>query len=252
MPVRRMLPFIFINIIVSAIVVLGILYWWDSRQEEAAAAVPTLVAVGTNIAISTPVNALPTATPGPGAGGPIIYIVKTGDTLGTLSQDFGMSMEDIIAANELANPDQLFIGQELLIPVGGLPTATPLPSPTAVSAVAPSPIPTEPLSEGEVIIEITGVTGAGVLTEEAVAISNLGNRPVALVGWQIADNEGHQYVFGQVTLFGDGAAIAVHTETGVDGTTDLYWGLEEAIWESGETVTLLDSEGTIQATYTLP
>ena len=41
-------------------------------------------------------------------------------------------------------------------------------------------------------------------------------------------------------------------DIGQDTPTDLYWGLEEPIWESGELVTLLDSEDTIQATFEAP
>jgi hypothetical protein len=68
----------------------------------------------------------------------------------------------------------------------------------------------------------------------------------------VADEDGHVYTFGQVTLFGDGAGVLVHTETGQDNSTDLYWGLEEPVWESGEVVTLLDAGGEAQATFAVP
>ena len=32
MAFRRMLPLIILNVIVSAVVVLALLYWWDNRQ----------------------------------------------------------------------------------------------------------------------------------------------------------------------------------------------------------------------------
>jgi hypothetical protein len=96
------------------------------------------------------------------------------------------------------------------------------------------------------------VVGVGQLTEEAVSISNLGSRPAALLNWRLIDAEGHIYTFGQVTLFGDGAAIVVHTESGQDGPSDLFWGQEQPVWQSGETVTLQDGEGTTQATYPIP
>ena len=92
----------------------------------------------------------------------------------------------------------------------------------------------------------------GDLATEAVSIANFGDRAVALQGWELADSAGHIYTFGQVTLFGEGAAILIHTETGRDGPSDLYWGLEEAIWQSGATVTLRDATGTVQATFNIP
>ena len=101
-------------------------------------------------------------------------------------------------------------------------------------------------------MEITAVTGVDDLTEEAVQITNFGSRQIALLGWKLSDADGHVYTFGQVTLFGDGAAIQIHTETGQDGPADLYWGLETPIWQTGERVTLLNAEETIQATFDIP
>jgi LysM repeat protein len=257
MSFRRMLPFIFVNVIVSAAVVLLILAWWDGRQGGDAEPAATL-------AIATPTSSFAVQPAGGGAagtpeaavveesGGPTTYVVQSGDTLLSISTQFDVSLDDIMAANELTNPDVLFVGQQLIIPIGGLATPTPPATATATVAVLPSPIPTEPLTQGEVDIQITQVVGAGQLTEEAVSISNLGSRPAALLNWRLIDAEGHIYTFGQVTLFGDGAAIVVHTESGQDGSSDLYWGQEQPVWQSGETVTLQDSEGTVQATYQVP
>ncbi|MFQ5420375.1 MAG: lamin tail domain-containing protein, partial [Anaerolineae bacterium] len=105
---------------------------------------------------------------------------------------------------------------------------------------------------GEAIVEITVVTGSGSLSEEIVQITNRGGQQIALLGWQLADADGHIFTFGPVTLFGDGAAIQLHTEIGLDTPGDLYWGLETPIWASGELVTLSDAEGNIQATYQIP
>lgn len=45
-----------------------------------------------------------------------VYIVQQGDTLGDLELRFGVSAEDIQAANNIDNPNALFIGQRLIIP----------------------------------------------------------------------------------------------------------------------------------------
>ncbi len=256
MTLRRMLPFLFLNIIVSATVVMLILSWWDSQQEE-----ETAVAAATEIAITAPAATMAAATilavtdtPAPGDD-PAVYIVQSGDTLGSISTEFDVPLEDIMIANELTSADFIFVGQALVIPIGGLPTATPEPpEPTLTPTpnIPPSPIPTEPLSIGEVDIQITEVIGLGQLTEEAVSVANLGSRAVALQGWTLSDAEGRVFTFGQVTLFGDGAAILIHTEAGQNGPSDQYWGQEQAVWASGETVTLKDAEGTVQAQYTIP
>ncbi|MFQ3566007.1 MAG: LysM peptidoglycan-binding domain-containing protein [Aggregatilineales bacterium] len=45
-----------------------------------------------------------------------IYTVRPGDTLFTISQRFGVSIQAIVDANNLTNPDRLSIGQTLIIP----------------------------------------------------------------------------------------------------------------------------------------
>jgi LysM repeat protein len=53
---------------------------------------------------------VPTPTP---AG---LYVVQPGDTLGSLAEDFGTTVEEIMAANGLTDPNAIEIGQTLLIP----------------------------------------------------------------------------------------------------------------------------------------
>ena len=48
--------------------------------------------------------------------GPRIHVVSAGETLASIALRYGLTPEAIIAANELANPDQLDVGQELRIP----------------------------------------------------------------------------------------------------------------------------------------
>jgi len=43
-----------------------------------------------------------------------------------------------------------------------------------------------------------------------------------------------------------GESITIHTGSGTDTETDLYWGQESAVWNNdGDTVTLRDENGTI-------
>jgi competence protein ComEC len=53
-------------------------------------------------------------------------------------------------------------------------------------------------------------------------------------------------------LFGDGAGISLHTGTGQDSATDLFWGLEETLWNSGDRVVLYDDAGTVRAEFQIP
>lgn len=266
MSIRRMLPFIFVNVVVSAVVVLLILTWWDSRQEEIAATATPLPGVGeTPLADVTanPLTVAPTGETEAGAtpeteeeDGPTIHIVQAGETLGRISQLYDVPVEEIAEANDIFNINSISVGQELVIPIGGLATATPLPTASPTADEPPTPRPTEPLPEGTAVVEITEVVGVGDLASEAVRITNAGARPLSLRGWQLVDEQGNAYTFVDVTLYGSGdagsPAIVVHTEVGQNTPSDLYWGQEAAVWESGETVTLQDAEGTVQATYLIP
>ena len=158
-----------------------------------------------------------------------------------------------MTANGMTNPNLISVGQQLVIPINGLEEPTPIPEPTDDPNVIPSPIATQPSSEGDdFVVEISQVAGAGEVAAEVIQIRNTGSSSVALQNWRIADQDGLFYTFGQVTLFGDGAGILLHTGQGQDSATDFYWGLTESIWERGELVTLLDANGNIAATFTIP
>jgi LysM repeat protein len=45
-----------------------------------------------------------------------IHVVQSGETLISIAQRYGVSAEAIAAENELANPNALRVGQELMIP----------------------------------------------------------------------------------------------------------------------------------------
>ena len=61
-------------------------------------------------------TAAPTAVPTPGG---FTYCVQWGDTLYSIARRFGVTIDAIVAANGLANPNQIRAGQVLIIP--GLP-----------------------------------------------------------------------------------------------------------------------------------
>jgi LysM repeat protein len=44
------------------------------------------------------------------------YVVEAGDTLGVIAEKFGVTIQQLIDANKLSNPDFLAVGQELIIP----------------------------------------------------------------------------------------------------------------------------------------
>ncbi len=57
----------------------------------------------------------PVATAGPD-GTPLVHVVQRGESISLIAQEYGVTIEAIIELNELANPNVIVPGQELLIP----------------------------------------------------------------------------------------------------------------------------------------
>lgn len=67
------------------------------------------------------------------AAGGQVYTVRAGDTLSVIARRYGISIDDIVAANGLTNRDSIFAGQQLNIPqIGG---SAPAPEPAAADMV---------------------------------------------------------------------------------------------------------------------
>ena len=111
-------------------------------------------------------------------------------------------------------------------------------------------VPTLDLNE-EISVEIVSVIGAETLEAEMVLIRYTGEGELDLTGWELKDENKKVFSFPQLTLYPAGA-VQVHTMVGQDTVVDLYWGLRNAVWGSGEKATLVDSQGTERATYIVP
>lgn len=89
--------------------------------------------------VPSPTTAPPTDTPAP-----TIYTVKPGDSLSMIARQYGVGLQELIAANDIDDPNTLLIGIELLIPRPAVPEVGP--SPTTAGGLAdatatPSPVP---------------------------------------------------------------------------------------------------------------
>jgi LysM repeat protein len=123
---------------------------------------------------------LPTAiivgavTPPPPGGG-TTHVVADGDTLSGIASQYGVTVEAIMAANNITDPAGLSVGQELTIPAaeGAEPTAPPVAaaSPTAsASTPGASGDCTYTVASGDVADSIAG--DLGVTVEELAALNN--------------------------------------------------------------------------------
>ncbi len=73
------------------------------------------------------------ATPPPQSG-TLVHIVQPGETLFAIAQHYGTSVAEIVALNQLADPDHIAVGQKLLIPSSAAQTAS---STTQIYTVRP-------------------------------------------------------------------------------------------------------------------
>ena len=118
-----------------------------------------------------------------------------------------------------------------------------------VAAVLP-----DKLDDSEIVpelLQIESILGAGELETERVLIKHIGEREVSLVGWQLQDQDGHAFNFPALTMF-QGGAVTVYTRAGTSTVVELYWGMDEPLWQPGEKAYLIDPDGQIQAVYTVP
>ncbi len=68
-----------------------------------------------------PIAPLPTTTPSSG----VTHVVQPGETLFRIAMRYGTTVEAIVEANNLINPDFIVPGQRLVIPTAGAPAGTP-------------------------------------------------------------------------------------------------------------------------------
>ncbi len=52
-------------------------------------------------------------------GAPLIYTVQQGDTLFSIATQFGVTVDQLIELNNIANPDVIFVDDQLTIPPPG-------------------------------------------------------------------------------------------------------------------------------------
>lgn len=266
---------VLVNTMISLVIALAVVWAFEARRpdpEELAAintprpgpvlavssaqstATPDLAAAAPTPITTETVEAAPTDTPastGEEAEEETVegevYVVQPGDTMLVIATRNNITVDDILRANNLSDPNFLFSGQRLVIPVQGAGGAVQSEAPTATpSGDDPG---AEPVVEG---VRIASIVGAGDLASEHVVIVNESSTPFSLQGWQIQRVGGPGYlVASDVPLFA-GGSVNVHTETGTNTTIDLYWGLTEPVWSSGVEARLINAQGDVVNSYVIP
>lgn len=104
---------------------------------------PNLIYVNQQIEVpdngTNPAPPAPPAPPSDGGGSSGTYIVQPGDTLSRIASRFNTTVLAIVQANNIANPNYIYVGQRLTVPgASGNPAPPPAPNPNP----NPNPAPT--------------------------------------------------------------------------------------------------------------
>ena len=107
------------------------------------------IAVGQRLLIPLKTIAPQTVAPQPR----VTHIVVTGETLSSIAQAYGKTLEELSSLNSLANAHQIFIGQELVI-APGTENSPPSSAPADAPADDPPAVFTHTVEAGETLFEI--------------------------------------------------------------------------------------------------
>lgn len=94
-----------------------------------------IISTGTTLYIPNANGLLPNSAPNLG-----IHIVQPGDSLSAIASSFGVTIQNVMLANGIANASHIEVGQVLTIPRGNVAVPTPIATP----APATTPTPTAP------------------------------------------------------------------------------------------------------------
>jgi len=82
------------------------------------------------------------------------------------------------------------------------------------------------------------------LNDEYVVFENAGDGPLTLGEWTVQDEVGKSYTFPEGYTLGAGERVTLHTGSGSDTDTELYWDAGSPVWNNGgDTVIVTDHDG---------
>ncbi|CQH55307.1 beta-lactamase domain protein [Halobacterium hubeiense] len=84
------------------------------------------------------------------------------------------------------------------------------------------------------------------LNDEYVVFENTGSETLDLEGWTVSDAADHAYVFPSDVTLDPGEQVTLHTGSGDDSASDLYWGSGSPVWNNaGDTIIVETNTGTV-------
>ncbi|WP_439028583.1 MBL fold metallo-hydrolase [Haloarchaeobius sp. DT45] len=108
--------------------------------------------------------------------------------------------------------------------------------------------PTPVVTDGGIALEYVHADARGTesanLNDEYLTFSNDGSDPLDMSGWTVSDAAGSSYTVPDGFTLAAGASVTLHTGSGDDTATDLYWGSTVPVWNNdGDTVIVQTDNG---------
>ena len=139
--------------------------------------------------------------------------------------------------------EALEVSPPMILVVTATPDLIAPPAEAVVATMDPSLLPTAITAQ----VEIASVQFWGDITAEVVEIRNLGN-VVNLRGWELVNERGESFVFPDFRMQ-QGGLVRIFSRQGQNTPAALYWNRETPAWTEGDTATLVDANGQVQAVF---
>jgi Intermediate filament tail domain. len=109
-------------------------------------------------------------------------------------------------------------------------------------------------AEGSIRVQSVNADAAGDdssnLNDEFVVFENPDTADLDLTGYAVEDEVQKRYQFPDGFVLSGGLTVTLHSGSGPDTSTDLYWGQSSPVWNnSGDTVFVFDDTGTQVVSY---
>jgi LysM repeat protein len=243
--------YLILNMFVSTTVTVAVLMYWDKYQRPKSNSIPDSLVVANVDSGDNKQHQSDKTIDNVGQNYSTTYRVSSGDTVGRIALEFNLTVEELMEANDIGNPNKLAIDQLLFIPVTQSiePTNRLIATDSMTSNVAVLAPDSSIVSESSHMLEIRSVSSYGDLESEKLVIFNWGGT-VSLLGWSIVSSAGDTYDFPALRLHESGQ-VTLHTVVGNNTVTDLYWGRLQSAWNSGVTISLIDPSGNSHTSYAI-
>lgn len=100
------------------------------------------------------------------------------------------------------------------------------------------------------VMDIRTVIAPGDAKNEFVILDKVGEGAITLTGWYLENKNGNQFVFPEFQILQ--GTVEIYSRSGTNTVNKLFWGTSEPMWQSGDTVRLLDFAGQERAVYQIP